>query len=212
MAFKPSKRMKAEEMGELNLNLNPMMDMFAVLIPALLMMSVVVEVAIINVSAPSIGPAAGETPKAPDKPPLNLTVTIMDSGYALSTASGPLPGPDGSVDPRKPTIPIIQRTILCSRFRGTRPPPRSKNADRPICSQDKPLDKKTFWVYDTDALTRKVMEIKDKYPDERRIILGGSRDVEYESLVDVMDATRDFKEASGEIRPLFDEVVLSPGL
>ncbi len=212
MAFNPSKRMKGEEEGELNLNLNPMMDMFAVLIPALLMMSVVVEISIINVSAPSIGGEPGAQQKAPDKPPLNLTVTIQDNGYAISTTSGPEPGPDGSVDPKKPTIPVQERTILCSRYRGTRPPPRSRNMDRAICPQDDPYAKKSFVVYDLEALTRKVMEIKNKYPEERRIIIAGSRDVEYEAVVDVMDSTRDYKEKNGEIKPLFDEVVLSPGM
>jgi len=57
-----------------------------------------------------------------------------------------------------------------------------------------------------------VRELKDANPTERRIIIGGSREVEYEAIVDVMDTTRDYKEKNGEIRPLFDEVVLSPGM
>ncbi len=212
MSFNPSKRIKGEEHGELNLNLNPMMDMFAVLIPALLMMSVVVEIAIVNVSAPSIGEANPGQQKAPDKPPLNLTVTILDTGYAISTTAGPVPGPDGSMDPKKPTIPVLDQTVLCSRYRGTRPPPRNKNADRPICPQDNPYAKQTYVMYNLTALQEKVRELKDANPTERRIIIGGSRDVEYEAIDDVMDTPRDYKEKNGEIRPLFDEVVLSPGM
>ncbi len=211
MPFNPSKKMKGEEMGELNLLLNPMMDLFCVLIPALLMMSVVVEISIINVSAPSIGGDPGNQ-KAPDKPPLNLTVTIMDTGYLITTSAGPLPGPDGSTDPKKPTIPVVEQSTLCSKYRGTRPVPRNRNADRAACPKDNPYAKLPFLGYDLPALTRKVMEIKNANPEERRIIIGGSRDIEYEAIVDVMDATRDFKEPSGEIRPLFDEVVLSPGM
>ena len=212
MAYSPAKRIKGEPEEELNLNLNPMMDMFAVLIPALLMMSVVVEIAIVNVSAPSIGDNNPSAQKAPDKPPLNLTVTIMDTGYALTTSAGPVPGPDGSVDPKKATIPTVDQTIICSRYRGTRPPPRNRNADRPICPQDNPYAKMSYVVYNLDALQAKVRELKDANPTERRIIIGGSREVEYEAIVDVMDTTRDYKEKNGEIRPLFDEVVLSPGM
>jgi biopolymer transport protein ExbD len=212
VSFNPSKRMKGEEEGELNLNLNPMMDMFAVLIPALLMMSVVVEISVINVSAPSIGGGDTSNQKPPDKPPLNLTVTITDLGFAVSTTSGPIPGPDGSVDPKKPTIPVAERTILCSKFRGTRPPPRNRNADRAECPKDDPYARKSFIVYDLAALTKLVTDLKDKYPDERRIIIGGTREVEFEAVVDVMDATRDYQEKNGDIKPLFDEVVLSPGM
>jgi hypothetical protein len=164
------------------------------------------------VSAPSIGDANPNAQKAPDKPPLNLTVTIMDTGYAISTSAGPVPGPDGSVDPKKPTIPTFDQSVICSRYRGTRPPPRNRNADRPICPQDNPYAKQSYIMYNLEALQAKVRELKDANPTERRIIIGGSREVEYEAIVDVMDTTRDYKEKNGEIRPLFDEVVLSPGM
>ena len=208
MGFNPSKRPREEE-GELNLNLNPMMDMFAVLIPALLMMSVVVEVAVINISAPSIGGGTPPDKQADTKPPLNLTVTILESGYQI-TGSLPLPG----INPedKGPHIPVIEKTIICSRYRGTRPPPRSKNNDRAKCDEKNPYDKKSFWVYDTDALTSKIMEIKEQNQEEHRIIIAGGAAVEYEPVVDAIDATRDIKEASGDIRVLFDEVVVSPGM
>jgi len=209
MSFNPSKRHKGEEEGELNLNLNPMMDMFAVLIPALLMMSVVVEVSIIDISAPSIGGGA-PPPKGDEnqKPPLNLTVTINDTGYVISGAQ-PMPG----VNPTEkgPTIPIVERTILCSRYRGTVPPPRAKNKDRAKCDAKNPYDKKSFWVYDVEELTRKIVAIKEAFQEEHRIIIAGGAAVEYEPVVDAMDATRDIKEGSGDIRKLFDEVVVSPG-
>ena len=47
---------------EPTLNLNPMMDMFAVLIPALLMMSAVVEMASLDVAAPSPEPGPTTAP------------------------------------------------------------------------------------------------------------------------------------------------------
>lgn len=210
---KPSDRHKVElDMPELNLN--PMMDLFAVLIPALLMMSAVVEVTVLNVSAPSIGGEASAEQKPPDKPPLNLTVTITDKGYLVSGSGGVLSGPGVNPQPQQtgqpPTIPIVQKSVGCSPFRGTWPPPRSKNRGDKKCTD--PYEKRTFWVYDTTQLIRKVMEIKDAFPEERRIVIQAEPDVEYEAVIDVMDATRDVKEAGGDLRVLFDEVVLSPGL
>jgi biopolymer transport protein ExbD len=213
MAFKPSDRIKGEGAEELNLNLNSMMDMFAVLIPALLMMSAVVEVSIVSVKSPAID-GSSSPPPTPETPPLNLTVTILDSGYLLTGSKPPLlsdaqPGPGST-----PTIPLVEKGILCARYRGTVPPPRSKNKDRPPCPTDQKggLEQHSFTVYDTDALTRMIIDLKNGNPTERQVIIQPNSETEYETIVDVMDATRDVKEPSGEIRPLFDEVLISPSL
>ena len=214
MGHKPSDRHKVElDMPELNLN--SMMDLFAVLIPALLMMSAVVEVSVLNVSAPAIGGSDSQTPPpAADKPPLNLTVTVTDKGYIVAGSGGVLSGVGATPMPSQPgqgpTIPTIQRTVSCSRFRGTWPPPRSKNRSEKRC--DKPEESHNFWTYDVATLTRKILEIKDAFPEERRIVIQAEPDVEYEAVIDVMDATRDIRDPGGETRILFDEVVLSPGL
>ena len=52
---------------EPTLNLNPMMDMFAVLIPALLMLSAVLEISVLNVAAPRIA-APGDLEQNPTPP------------------------------------------------------------------------------------------------------------------------------------------------
>jgi biopolymer transport protein TolR len=214
MGHKPSDRHKVE-LDEPQLNLNSMMDLFAVLIPALLMMSAVVEVSVINVSAPAIGGSDSATPPpAPDKPPLNLTVTITDKGFIVAGSGGVLSGSGVTPVPNQPqqgpTIPVVQRNVICSRFRGTWPPPRSKNRDQKRC--EKPEENRSFWIYDLQALTKKILEIKDAFPEERRIVIVAEPDIEYEAVIDVMDATRDIKEPGGETRALFDEAVLSPGL
>ncbi len=198
MGFSPTSR-RHYEVDEPELNLNPMMDLFGVLIPAILMMSAAVEVAVINVSAPSIGPSSNDQQQQPDHPPLNVTIIISESGYTVSMLGAPVA-----------TIPVADRPTVCSRYRGTRPPPRAKNADRPICQKTEGRMKKTFLVYDNKALTNKLIEIKDEYPDERRVIIQPGPEVEYESIVDVMDSARDVKTEKGEVRSLFDEVVMSP--
>lgn len=218
MAYKPSKRLKGEVEGDLNLNLNSMMDMFGVLIPALLMMSAVVEAAIINVVAPSQDSAPSTPPPQDDKPPLNLTVTVVEGGFFVSGSQGLLTPDGGPLDIQRPaSIPIVEKMVACSRFRGTHPPPRDKNRDLPPCDEKRPKmgqpdSQRNFWVYDIDALSKIIIDIKDKNPEERRIIISPAKTVQYETLVDVMDATREVKEPDGELRMLFDEVIIGASL
>src|SRR3954470_8172160 len=81
-----------EEAGELNLV--PYMDIVTNII-IFLLASVVNQVALanINVSSPTIqaggGPGSDEPP--PEKPPLNLTITVGASGYIVGASGGVLP-------------------------------------------------------------------------------------------------------------------------
>jgi biopolymer transport protein ExbD len=208
MSFSPSSR--REELHEVAINLNPMMDMFAVLIPALLMLSAVVEVAIIEVSAPSIG--APSTPPPPEEhPPLNLMVTITESGYMLTASGGELSGIP-KVDPAAPMaqIPVKEMAVVCSRYRGTTPPPRSRNADRPKCDDRNARDAVPFLTYDVDTLNQAILKIHRDYPDERRVIIAAESSVQYESIIDTLDATRVTRLPDGSLETMFDQVVLSP--
>jgi biopolymer transport protein TolR len=92
-----------EEAGELNLV--PYMDIVTNII-IFLLASVVNQVALgnINVSSPTIqsggGPSDTDTP--PDKPPLNLTITVGGTGYVVAASGGVLPAipklPSGQYD------------------------------------------------------------------------------------------------------------------
>jgi biopolymer transport protein TolR len=80
-----------EEAGELNLV--PYMDIVTNII-IFLLASVVNQIALgnINVASPTIsagGGAAADTP--PDKPPLNLTITVGATGYIIGASGGVLP-------------------------------------------------------------------------------------------------------------------------
>jgi biopolymer transport protein ExbD len=197
------------------LNLNSMMDMFAVLIPALLMMSAVVEVTLLNIAVPALDGAA--TASAPPKPPLDLTVTILADGYRLSVHDGILlgagiqPTPAAHVLPTQLTLPLVQKRLRCAHYQGTWPPPRHRNMQQAACAD--PQQMRDFWTYDLAGLTARISALKAAYPDERRLIVDAAPEVEYESVIDLMDATRDLQDpATGQVRPLFDEVLLSPGL
>jgi biopolymer transport protein ExbD len=81
-----------EEAGELNLV--PYMDIVTNII-IFLLASVVNQVALgnINVSSPTIqsGGGAGSDEPPPEKPPLNLTITVGASGYVIAASGGVLP-------------------------------------------------------------------------------------------------------------------------
>jgi biopolymer transport protein TolR len=81
-----------EEAGELNLV--PYMDIVTNII-IFLLASVVNQVALgnINVSVPTIasGGSASEDQPPPEKPPLNLTVSVGASGFTVAASGGVLP-------------------------------------------------------------------------------------------------------------------------
>ncbi len=195
------------------LNLNSMMDMFAVLIPALLMMSALVEVTLLDIAVPSLKEAPGA---APPKPPLELTLAIHPEGYRLSTQEGVLLGKDlvttpvNKADPAAMTLPLVRQRLRCAHYMDTRPPPRARNASEPACDATTP--EREFWAYDLAGLSAWALRLKQAHPEARRLVLDATADVEYESVIDAMDATRDNVDGSGQARTLFDEVLLSPGL
>ena len=81
-----------DEAGELNLV--PYMDIVTNIIIFLLASMInQVSLANINVSVPSIsgGGAAAEDNPVPDKPPLNLTVSVGASGFTVAASGGVLP-------------------------------------------------------------------------------------------------------------------------
>jgi biopolymer transport protein ExbD len=80
-----------EEAGELNLV--PYMDIVTNII-IFLLASVVNQVSLanVNVSVPSISPGGGGGESdTPDKPPLNLTVSVGASGFTIAASGGVLP-------------------------------------------------------------------------------------------------------------------------
>jgi biopolymer transport protein TolR len=197
----PTARRSFKE-DEMELNLTPMMNLVALLIPVLLMSTAFVELATVNISMPSLGGSASDSPPpATDKPPLNLAILIAESAYSIS-ATAPLG--NGSLEM---SIPIVQKTVDCGTFVGTVPVPRQRNKGEAPCKGTEP---RLFWVYDRDALTKALIGIKAGYPDESRVILSAAEDTDYEALVEVMDSSRQYKDDAGEVHLLFDEVVLRP--
>lgn len=98
-----------EEAGELNLV--PYMDIVTNIIIFLLASMInQVSLANINVSVPSIsgGGASAEDTPPPEKPPLNLTVSVGATGFTVAAAGGVLPIvpklPNGQYDYKSLTV------------------------------------------------------------------------------------------------------------
>lgn len=197
---------------EPNLNLNPMMDMFAVLIPALLMLSAVLEISVLNVNVPEIkepGQSSAEKPPG-EQEDLTLTLSINARGYDLAASGGVITGtPTEEGGSHAPAIPLITKKVSCLRYRNYWPPPRAINKQQPAC--DDPYMSKTFTVYDNEALLTRLKELKTVYPNERRIILLAAPSIEYEVVTDAMDIARGTRNPDGTFAVLFDDVTVSPG-
>jgi biopolymer transport protein ExbD len=88
-----------EETGDINLV--PYMDIVTNII-IFLLASVVTQVSLgnINASSPTIGAGPAEAETKPDKPPLNLTVTVAANGFII--------GGSGAVIPPVPKLPSGQ--------------------------------------------------------------------------------------------------------
>ena len=161
-----------EHLGELNIV--PYLDIMVNLTMFMLVsMTSVIQFGILNVMAPSYGPAtaAAQQQQERKKPDLLLTVAISTKGFFVAGSGGVLgAGKDAKADPKNapPTIPLLG-------------------------------DGK----YDYTTLTRNMVDIKNSFPDESKVILMADQAVPYDVLVSTMDAIRD---DAG--RRLFYDVVL----
>jgi biopolymer transport protein ExbD len=162
-----------EKTGELNIV--PYLDIMVNLTMFMLVsMTSVIQFGILNVAAPTYGPAQTVQQQQQDpkkKPDLLLSVAISTKGFFLAGAGGVLGQPtDPKADAKTapPTIPLL---------------PDGK--------------------YDYLQLTRKMVDIKNSFPEESKVIVMADQTVPYEVLVATMDAIRE----DGP-RRLFYDVVL----
>jgi biopolymer transport protein ExbD len=111
----------------------------------------------------------------PQKPPLLLTVAISKKGYYIAATGGVLGGGEAPA----PGAPM-----------GEGAPTIPKLADG---------------TPDYAALTNKMKEIKASFPDESKVIIAAEPDIQYEWLVQTMDAVR---ETPADRKLLFPDVTL----
>jgi len=63
--------------------------------------------------------------------------------------------------------------------------------------------------YDYAGLTAALKRVKERYPASQTMVLVPNDDIIYETVVEIMDAARDYQLPSGHKMVLFDEVVMS---
>ncbi|MDZ7266937.1 MAG: biopolymer transporter ExbD [candidate division KSB1 bacterium] len=105
MAFRPSQRRHLREEST-DLNLTPIMNLMVVMIPLLLSSAQFIKIGIIELNLPPAAGAAGtlagsKAPKETERT-LDLTVSITDQGFYISSAAAVLTGATAT----GPTIPI----------------------------------------------------------------------------------------------------------
>jgi biopolymer transport protein ExbD len=158
-------------------NLIPVMNLVCLLIPFLLLTATFVQYAIINVNAPRFNQAAQQSPP-PDRLPLNLTVLITDQGFTVTARGQNLGGGAGAIDASANAGPTIPKKRISGKM-----------------------------DYNYGELAKKVRELKDENEDESQVNIGAERNIDYETIVKVMDSTR--IDDKGE---LFPNVVLLGGV
>ena len=179
MAGRPSGRIRSKEPLQ-EMNILPIMNVFMILVPFLLLTAAFIQLAIVDTSLPARGKSVSsqdvETPK--DKPKLNLTVFLQDDGFILAGFGGVLQleeveKPEGDAE------------------EGEAPP-----AAKRFTIEKKTVEKdgKSSKEYDWDRLQGTLKKVKDAFPNHYSIILLPDNEISYETIVKMMDVSREFDE------------------
>ena len=187
-------------------SLIPIMNLVCLLIPFLLYTAAFVQYAIIDVASPRFQNRSQVTP--PDDQQheaLNLMLVITDQGFRLAASGGVLPegcasSTEAGAAQDAPTVPLNTNSASCTDDSGY--PSASQRQARQALRLGPPA-----CAYNFERLRECIVRIKDEYPDERQIIIGGENRIDYEVLIHAMDATR-----GSDDTPLFPECILSSGV
>jgi hypothetical protein len=114
------------------------------------------------VAAPKMGTGRSSKKEMEEKRPLNLTILISDDGFMVKYDSGQ---PGGMGDEGAP----IKRTEF---------PPDVWHGNEP------------FTDYDFPTLHNRLVEMKDKYPDELQVNIGAEMHIPWHVVARTIDAAR----------------------
>lgn len=90
MAFPASKRAHTRK-DETELNLTPIMNIFVILVPFLLLTAVFAQTAVLNLSLPSGDEDGEDEASLQEEPPPKLMISITGSGFLIGAIGGLLP-------------------------------------------------------------------------------------------------------------------------
>jgi hypothetical protein len=228
MSQTPRKRKKktiSQEPPELNLM--AFMSLMTLLIPFLLVSIQFVTLAVIDSSLPAIGqPKPSDDKDKDDTPPLNLTVGITDEGYTVAGSAAVL-GCDksaGSGEDNCTTIPLTDDARYCGDTICRGNPKCIPNQVTP-CHDIRALHELLVQLKGVDADGDGDADYDEPCnpPDPRpegwsapevcNVIIAPNPDILYQTIVGVMDASRDYtKDGESDLSPLFPYVVVAGGV
>jgi biopolymer transport protein TolR len=132
-----------------------------------------------------------------------LSITGLASFGILNVSAPNYGGPTAGVQPENPDQPKLTLSVLISK-KGLFI--NSENAILGAGGSEPTIPVKADGSYDYEALNAKMLEIKQAFPSETKVIIAADADVQYEALIATMDACR---ESPGkEHHLLFPDVTL----
>lgn len=196
MPARPSLKKHLALGGTKDVNLIPLMNVFCILIPFLIMVAIFVQVSIVDVVLPAAAeqttaePQEQKPPEEQKTPPkLNLTVAITKQGFIIAGYGG-----------------VLDVAGVC----GAVSAPQQEGAMPKYI-----IPKRPDGLWDMDCLQKNLIRIKEAYPDQFSIILLPEGDIDYQTIIDVMDIAREYKvtENGKKItRIMFPSPVLAGGV
>jgi hypothetical protein len=212
------KRMRARQMLDVGQpSLIPIMNLVCLLIPFLLYTAAFVQFACIHVASPRFQNRTAVTPPDDEQEQaLSLMLIITDQGFRLAASGGVLPeGCASSADEggstSAPTVPLNPNAQSCTDRQGY--PSGQQRQERSNLRLGPPA-----CAYDFGRLRECIQRIHEEYPDERQIIISGENRIDYDVLINSMDATRGLDTCNPHANPpvtegcWFPEVILSSGV
>ncbi|RJO63145.1 MAG: hypothetical protein C4523_21335 [Myxococcales bacterium] len=219
-----------------DVDLVPVMNLMAILVPMLLVSTEYIKITTLAVSSPSIGPSQPVQVDPDDKPPLNLTIAISSNGFYIASANNVLPGSEeaGAAQPG-PTIPKVMVKVYRGREANTGKVGEVERvwefegkkyvlAAKEISATDLQerldglaltagtLQQSEELDYNYPALFEKLKVIKKAFENETKVIVSADPDIRFSTIVRVMDASRLYVNDAGEKVFMFPQVVLSAGI
>lgn len=176
MAGRPSGRIRGKEPLQ-EMNILPIMNVFMILVPFLLLTAAFIQLTIVDTSLPARGkPVSSQDVEVPkDKPKLNLTVFLQDDGFILAGYGG-----------------VLQLEAVEKPEEGEE---EALSAKRFTIEKKMVIkDGKTAKEYDWDRLQETLKKVKEAFPNHYSIILLPDNEVPYETIVKMMDVSREFDE------------------
>ncbi len=178
MAYKPSMRGKGEFL-DIELDIRPVMNLMVVLIPLLIASAEWVKLGVVEINAPPAKGPSGGSGKGENQD--QAKEKEMKLGLKIAIAH------DG--------ITIGNAQALLEGEQGEGP-------TVPLTAEGK---------YDYELLKKKLIEIKKKikgkgFKDEDRVVLTASADIEYQTIITVMDYVQTYEDENGDIVALFPQI------